>query len=110
MAEQIVDNKDFQNESLGLKNDPTLISHPSEINSALGIDTHLGSNDHEAIILDTINNDSVSRKSEEMPNEHERTDIESGIQSTEEIEQLPFSPADEMTSDSISSEGNCNCI
>ena len=108
MAEQIVDNKDFRNESLSLKNDPTM--SPSEIHTALCIDTQLGSDDHEAIILDTINNDSVSRKSEEMPNEHERTDIESGIQSTEEIEQLPFSPADEMTSDSISSEGNCNCI
>ena len=110
MAEQIVDNKDFKNESLGLKNDPTLISHPSEINSALGIDTHLGSNDHEAIILDTINNDSVSRKSGEMPNEHESRDVESGIQNTDEIEQLPSSTANELVSDSISAEGNCNCI
>ena len=108
MAEQIVDNKDCRNESLSLKNDPTM--NPSEINSALCIDTELGCDDHEAIILDAINNDSVPRKSEEMPNDHQRTDIESGIQNTEEIEKLPFSPADEMTSDSISSEGNCNCI
>ena len=108
MAEQIVDNKDSENESLSLKNDPTM--SPSEIHTALCIDTQLGSDDHEAIILDTINNDSVARKSEEMPNEHERTDIESGIQNTDQIEQLPFSPADQIVSDSVSSEGKCNCI
>ena len=110
MAEKIVDNKDCKIESFRQNNDPTLIRHPSEINSSLCIDTQLGSDDHEAIILDTINNDSVSRKSEEMPNEHESTDIESGIQNTDQIEQLPFSPADEIVSDSNSSEGNCNCI
>ena len=52
----------------------------------------------------------MSRKSEEMPNKHESRDIESVIQNTDQIEKLPFSPADEMVSDSISSEGNCNCI
>ena len=52
----------------------------------------------------------MARKSEEMPNEHERTDIESGIQNTDQIEQLPFSPADQIVSDSVSSEGKCNCI
>ena len=110
MAEQIVDNKDLKNEPLSLNNDPTLISQPSEINSALGMDTQLGCDDHEAIILDTINNDSVSRKSGEMPNEHESRDVESGIQNTDEIEQLPSSTANELVSDSISAEGNCNCI
>ena len=110
MAEQIADNKNLKNEPLSLKNDPTMISRPSEISSALCIDTQLGCDHDEAIILDTINNDSVSRKSEEMPNKHEGSDIESVIQNTDHIEQLPFSPADEMVSDSISSEGNCNCI
>ena len=86
MAEQVVDNKDLKNEPLSLNNDPTLISQPSEINSALGMDTQLGCDDHEAIILDTINNDSVSRKSEEMPKENAGLDIESAFQKSDEID------------------------
>ena len=107
MAQTIVDNKNFKNESLSLKNESTMICHPSEINSTLCIDTQLDCDDHDAIILDTINIDSVTRKSDEMPKENVSLDIDSGIQKTDEIEQLPVSPADRIVSDPISYEGNC---
>ena len=112
MPGRIVDNKDSKNESLSLEKDSTMTIHPCEINSALFIDAQLGCHDNEALILDTFNNDSVLRKSEEMPNDHESLNLQSSIQKTDEIEQieqLPLSPSDKIVSDSILSKGNCNC-
>ena len=112
MAESKGDNKGIKRDSLNLTNDSTIISNPSDLNRPLDVNQISSCNDQESTELDTLNNDSVSKQSEEMPKETTSLDIESSIQKTDETEQDPFipdpNPTNQIVEDPATSKGNCN--
>ena len=112
MAESKGDNKDIKRDSLNLKNDSTIISNPSALNRPLDVNTISSCNDQESTELATLNNDSVSKQSEEMSKENTSLDIESGIQKSDETEQDPLvpdpNPTAQIVEDPVTSAGNYN--
>ena len=112
MADSNGDNNDIKKDSLNLENDSMIICNPSDLNRPLGVNTITPSNDQGSTELETINKDSVSKQSEEMPKENTSLDIESGIQKTDETGQDPFIPdpksTDQIVEDPVTSEGNYN--
>ena len=110
MAESKEANSDIKNESLNLETESILIYNLSGLNKL--VDTAASCNDEDSIPLDPINENSESRKSEEMPKQNTNLDMESGIQKTDEVEEITSIPDPELTdqrdADPNSSEGNCN--
>ena len=110
MAESKGVNSDIKKESLNLETESILIYNLSNLNKL--VDTTASCNDEESIPLDPLNENSGSRKSQEMPKQNTNLDMESGIQKTDEVEEstsLPDSdPTDKIDAGINSSEGNCN--
>ena len=108
MAESKVVNSDIKKESLDLETESILIYNLSGLNKL--VDTAASCNDEEAIPLDPLNEE--SRKSEEMPKQNANLDMESGIQKTDEVEEMTSIQDSDLTdkkdADPNSSEGNRN--
>ena len=109
MAESKGFNSDIKKESLSLETESILIYNLSGLNKL--VDTTAPCNDEESIPLDPLNENSGSRKSQEMPKQNTNLDMESGIQKTDELEDNTSIPDSDLTDkidgDPNSSEGNC---
>ena len=110
MAESKRVNSDIEKESMNLETESILVYNLSGLNKL--VDTTSSCNDEESIPLDPLNENSGSRKSQEMPKQNTNLDMESGIQKTDEVEEITSIPDSDLTdkidADPNSSEGNCN--
>ena len=109
MAESKVVDMDIKKESLNLETESILIYNLSGLSKLVG--TTASCNDEESIPLDPLNENSESRKSQEMAKQNTNLDMESGIQKTDEVEEITLIPDSDLT-DKIdagpnSSAGNC---
>ena len=112
MAESKEVNIDVKAQSLNHENESTMTNNPSDLNKTIHNAPMSPCNDEESIRLDLVNENSESRKSDEIPEENAVPDIESCIQKTDESEQIivipDFDLTDNIVADPISPEGNFN--
>ena len=109
MAESKGVNSDIKKESLNLETESILIYNLSNLNKL--VDTTVSYDDEESIPLDPLNENSESRKSQEMAKQNTNLDMQSQIQKTDEVEEITSIPDSDLTdkidADPNSSEGNC---
>ena len=112
MAESNGDNKGIKKDSFNLEIESKITYSPPDLNRHLGVDKISSCNDQESTEPLSVNNDSESRPSDEMPKENTLLDIESVVQKTKDTEKDPSlpvpNPPDQIVEDPMTSEGNCD--